>query len=113
MTKIQDVAQPITAEQLIAARERAKNGVIWKIRQEVERLKGVAKYYPYHGDYLLALSELSDFLDTLPEQPAWKPSEEQMFVLRQIVAYNEDTINEIGAGYAAVLESLYEQLKKL
>lgn len=123
MTKIQDIAQPITAEQLIAARERAKNGVIWKIRQEIERRRKettdtFVEQRKLHGEETMywqgqkdAYGELLALLDSLLKQPAWKPTKEQMEALGDVFMFNL-TDNKYLSERKLLFE-LYQDLKKL
>ena len=56
--------------------------------------------------------ELGTFLKSLRPKPHWKPSEEQMEELWNVISYIEEPGSNF-LGVPELLESLYEQLKKL
>ena len=80
------------------------------IRAEIEREMGeITSGGGEPNDDYTFCGELLAILDSLPEQPAWKFSEEQMEALERCIEYLEESDNED----ADILAGLYNQIKKL
>ena len=66
----------------------------------------VTLYYGYNGN-VLDKQSCTSFLKSLKDRYTWKPSDEQMEVLEELVEDNNQRY------FYTILRSLYEQLKKL
>ena len=102
---------PLTVQQqeFVKSLESLKDGVRPKQEwsEEDERNLNDAILFIETGTYSLDKDSLINWLKSLKSQSQWKPSDEQMNLLEELVEDNNQR------HFYTVLKSLYEQLKKL
>lgn len=97
--------------------------IITKIKSEIRNrlMKKVKEADLYYGQSsksdtiegeMIAYTDMLSFVSGFKENDSWKPSKEQMEELWNVISYIEKPDSNF-LGVPALLESLYEQLKKL
>lgn len=95
-------------EQIKADQEPAE----WSEEDEILRVRTINRLETlnFHGISGKEIRESIDWLKSLRPQPSWKPSEEQMNMLRAVI---NDPNNSGAESCQLALRGIYEQLKKL